>query len=120
MSVPPNTPVFQPAGLDNLVLLVADPGKAAPYYEKLFGPVASRDPKSNTIRFAVGTSKLALRPLEGGQKSGIERFCVSVAKFDTAAVTKQLTALGAKVAGKQPEGALLFMDPDGIPVEVLG
>ena len=115
----PVEPVFQPIGLDRLELAVGDLDKATVYYEKLFGPVASRDAKAHTVWFRVGTSRLGLKPVTGDQKPTIDRFCVSVAPFNAAAVTKRLGDLGAKVEGTEPSGELSFTDPDGIRLQVV-
>jgi len=49
----------------------------------------------------------------------IDRFCVSVAPFNTAAATKRLRDLGATVEDAELSGELSFSDPDGIRLQAV-
>jgi catechol 2,3-dioxygenase-like lactoylglutathione lyase family enzyme len=51
-------PVFHPAGIEHVLLNVADPETSARFYEKIFGPVALRS--NNRIWFRAGRSRVGL------------------------------------------------------------
>ncbi len=109
-------PVFRPAGIEHVLLNVADPDASARFYEKIFGPVALR--RNNRIWFRVGRSRVGLLKTPEGQRHGVNHFCVSAAPFDYDAVVARLTALGAKIEPPELPGAPSFRDPDGMLVQV--
>jgi catechol 2,3-dioxygenase-like lactoylglutathione lyase family enzyme len=111
-------PVFQPTGLDHILLNVSDPEKSAAFYEKIFGSVTQRN--NNRIWFQVGKSRIGLLQAPGGQKPGVNHFCVSAAAFDYASVAAKLEAAGAKVESPEVSGAPEFRDLDGLLVQVMG
>lgn len=111
------TPIFQPAGLDHILLNVSDPEKSAAFYAKILGPVTQRN--NNRIWFQVGKSRIGLLQTPAGQKAGVNHFCVSAAAFDYAMVTKKLEAAGAKLETPEVAGAPEFRDPDGLLVQVM-
>ena len=111
-------PIFQPTGIEHLLLQVTDPEKSAKFYEKLFGPVTQR--ANNRIWFRAGGSRIGLLALPSGQRPGVNHFCVSAAAFDYDAATKKLQQAGAKMEKPEVSGAPEFRDPNGILVQVMG
>jgi catechol 2,3-dioxygenase-like lactoylglutathione lyase family enzyme len=109
-------PVFRPAGIEHVLLNVADPEASVGFYEKIFGPVAQRN--NNRIWFRVGLSRVGLLKTPERQRPGVNHFCVSAAPFDYDAVVARLAALGAKVEPAELPGAPSFRDPDGMRVQV--
>ena len=109
-------PVFRAAGIEHVLLNVADPEASARFYEKIFGPVALRN--NNRIWFRVGRSRVGLLETPDGQRPGVNHFCVSAAPFDYDAVVARLAALSAKVEPPELPGSPSFRDPDGMLVQV--
>jgi catechol 2,3-dioxygenase-like lactoylglutathione lyase family enzyme len=110
-------PIFRPAGLDHILLNVADQEKAAAFYAQIFGPVAQRN--NNRVWFQVGGSRIGLVQTPSGQRAGVNHFCVSAAAFDYDAVTNKLQQAGARVEKPEVAGAPEFRDPDGMLVQVM-
>lgn len=110
-------PIFRPTGLDHLLLRTPDPEKSVAFYEKLFGPMTQRS--NGRIWFQAGKSRIGVAALAGGQRAGVDHFCVSAPAFDYAAVTKKLEEAGAKVQTPEIAGWPEFRDPDGILVQVM-
>ena len=73
-------PIFQPSGIDHILLNVPDPGKSAAFYEKVLGPVTRRN--NNRTWFQTGTSRIGLLKTPEGQRAGVNHFCVSASAFD--------------------------------------
>ena len=119
-SVPLNgEPIFQPAGIEHVLLHVADQEKSAAFYEKIFGPVTARN--NNRVWFQAGKTRLGLLKTPAGEKPGVNHYCVSsVAKFDYDAMVKKLEQVGAKIEAPEVRGAPEFRDPDGMLVQVMG
>ncbi len=112
----PSQPIFQPTGLDHILLNVSDPEKSAAFYEKIFGPVSQRS--NNRIWFQVGRSRVGLVKVPSGQKPGINHFCVAANSFEYAAVTKKLGAAGAHLETPEGPDTPEFRDLDGLLVQV--
>jgi catechol 2,3-dioxygenase-like lactoylglutathione lyase family enzyme len=110
-------PIFQPAGLDHILLNVSDPERSAAFYQKIFGPVAQRN--NNRIWFQAGRSRVGLLQATAGQKPGVNHFCVSAAAFDYAAATKRLQGIGGKIESAELAGAPQFRDLNGLLVQVM-
>ena len=110
-------PIFQPVGLDHILLNVSEPEKSAAFYAKIFGPIAQRN--NNRIWFQTGKSRVGLLQTPVGQKPGVNHFCVSAASFEYAAATSKLEATGAKVEAPEVRGAPEFRDLDGLLVQVM-
>src|SRR5262245_3882999 len=96
-------PIFQPSGLDHVLLNVSDPEKAAGFYEKIFGPPNQRN--NNRIWFQVGGSRIGLLQTPPGQRAGVNHFCVSAAAFNYDAVVRRLQQAGVKVEAPEVAGA---------------
>jgi catechol 2,3-dioxygenase-like lactoylglutathione lyase family enzyme len=117
-SGPPDTqPIFQPTGLDHILLNVSDPEKSAAFYEKIFGPVSQRN--NNRIWFQVGKSRVGLLQTPSGQKPGVNHFCVAAAPFDYSTATKKLAETNAHLEKPEVAGAPEFRDLDGLLVQVM-
>lgn len=111
-------PVFQPLGFDHILINVADPEKSAAFYEKIFGPVARRN--NNRTWFQAGKTQIGLLQTPGGQRAGVNHYCVSAAPFDYASATKKLELAGASLVAPELAGAPEFRDPDGLLIQVTG
>jgi catechol 2,3-dioxygenase-like lactoylglutathione lyase family enzyme len=109
-------PIFQPTGLDHILLNVSDPEKSAAFYEKILGPVSQRN--NNRIWFQVGRSRVGLLKVPSGQKPGVNHFCVAANSFEYAEVTKKLEAAGAHLETPEADGLPEFRDPDNLLVQV--
>jgi catechol 2,3-dioxygenase-like lactoylglutathione lyase family enzyme len=110
-------PIFQPTGIDHILLNVSDPEKSAAFYAKIFGPVTQRN--NNRIWFQVGRSRVGLLQVPAGQKPGVNHFCVAVNSFDYGDSTKKLAAAGAHIETPEVAGAPEFRDVDGLLVQVM-
>jgi catechol 2,3-dioxygenase-like lactoylglutathione lyase family enzyme len=110
-------PIFQPTGIDHILLNVSDPEKSAAFYAKIFGPVTQRN--NNRIWFQVGKSRLGLLQTLPGRQPGVNHFCVAAASFDYADVTKKLAAAGAHIEMPEVVGNPEFRDLDGLLVQVM-
>jgi catechol-2,3-dioxygenase len=110
-------PIFNPTGLDHILLNVSDPEKSAAFYEKIFGAVTQRN--NNRIWFQAGKSRIGLLQVPAGQKPGVNHFCIAAAAFDYAAATKMLQSTGAHVEKPEVASAPEFRDLDGLLVQVM-
>ena len=109
-------PVFQPQAIEHVLLYVADPAAASPFYEKVLGPAAAR--ADGVVWFNVGRARLGLQKTTAGQRTGVHHFAVAAARFDTAATGERLKRLGATVEPSDGTGTIAFRDPDGMLVHV--
>jgi catechol 2,3-dioxygenase-like lactoylglutathione lyase family enzyme len=109
--------IFQPIGLDHVLLNVSDTEKSTAFYEKILGPVVQRN--HNRIWFQAGKTRIGLLPTPGGQRPGVNHFCVSAAPFDYDAVMQKLKQAGAEPEAPEVKGAPEFRDPDGYLVQVM-
>ncbi len=75
-------PIFQPTGLDHILLNVSDLPKSVAFYAKIFGPVAQVN--NNRTWFQAGKSRIGLLQAPAGMKPGVNYFCVSAAAFNFA------------------------------------
>ena len=118
--VPPRKGLVTPLGVDHVLLHVADLDKGTRFYRILYGQEALTDRTTGRVWFQIGDTRLGLQQAAAGQKPHIETFGIKVKPFDSAAVTKGLQALGARVAPTPYEpGVVRLIDPDGISLEVV-
>jgi catechol 2,3-dioxygenase-like lactoylglutathione lyase family enzyme len=110
-------PIFQPTGLDHILLNVSDPERSAAFYQKIFGPISQRN--NNRIWFQAGRSRIGLLQSTASQKPGVNHFCVSAAPFDYAAAIKKLEEVKAKVEPPEVATAPEFRDLDGLLIQVM-
>ena len=109
--------IFEPLGLDHILLNVSDPERSAAFYQKIFGPVTQRN--NNRIWFQAGKSRIGLLQASAGQRPGVNHFCVLAAAFDYTAATKKLEEVKAKVETPEVAGAPEFRDLDGLLIQVM-
>lgn len=109
--------MLQPAGLDHIVLTVADLDATAAFYRKFFGMEASRTKNPARVWFNVSGTRLGLEPAASGKQPGVDHFCVKVMGLDRRTPEK-LRQLGVEIAPSNDEGLLRFRDPNGIVVEL--
>lgn len=109
-------PVFRPAGIEHVLLNVPDPEASARFYEKVFGPIATRT--NGRIWFRVGRSRIGVIKTPDGQRPGVNHFCISAEPFNYDAVVSRIAALGSKVEPAEAAGSPLFRDPDGMLLQV--
>ena len=113
----PGPALFQPTGIEHILLNVTDPEKSAVFYEKIFGPVTQRN--NNRTWFQVGKSRLGLLKVPAGGKLGVNHFCVAASGFEYDASLKKLAEAGAHIENPEVAGAPEFRDPDGLLVQVM-
>jgi catechol 2,3-dioxygenase-like lactoylglutathione lyase family enzyme len=109
-------PLVRPRGLAHVVRYVTDLDRAAAFYRKFFGTEVPED--GGGLAFRAAHTRWILRETPANEAPRIDRFGVYAARFDAAAVTQGLTALGARVVSTAPE-RLHFRCPDGLGVELL-
>jgi catechol 2,3-dioxygenase-like lactoylglutathione lyase family enzyme len=109
-------PLVRPRGLAHVVRYVADLDRAAVFYRKLFGAELPED--GGGLAFRAAHTRWILREAPANETPRIDRFGVYAARFDAAAVARELNALGARVISTAPE-RLHFRCPDGLGVELL-
>ncbi len=113
--------LLTPKGVDHALLKVSNMDKALQFYRVLYGKKDVRDRKTGRVWFPIGDTRLVLEQTkyQFGDKPRIAHFGIKVAPFDRAAVSEQLTKLGAQVLPSEDEPDVLrFKDIDGITVEV--
>jgi catechol 2,3-dioxygenase-like lactoylglutathione lyase family enzyme len=109
---------FRPTGLDHILMDVTNVEKAAAFYERVFGPVTQRN--NNRTWFQVGKSRIGLLATSNGRRPGVNHFCVSVAAFDHETAMKKVEQAGGKREASENPTDVMFRDPDGILVQVVG
>jgi catechol 2,3-dioxygenase-like lactoylglutathione lyase family enzyme len=109
-------PIFQPTGLDHILLNVSEPEKSAAFYEKIFGPPIQR--LNNRIWFQVGKSRVGLLQVPAGQRPGVKHFCVAAASFDYIAALKKLTEISVRAETPDVVGTAEFRDLNGLLLQV--
>ncbi len=127
------------AGLDHVVLRVADLAASLRFYETVLGcPVEKRQEAIGLVQLRAGRSLIDLVPLDGqlGAAGGagpgaegrnMDHFCLQVADWDADAIRAHLAAHGidapepAPRYGAQGSGPSIYIsDPDGNVVELKG
>lgn len=130
---------FAPAGLDHVVLRIAELPRALAFYCDTLGcRVESRQEAIGLVQLRAGRSLIDLVPLDGklGRQGGagpgaegrnMDHFCLRVEPFDAAAMIAWLRERGAQPgevasrSGAEGEGPSIYVtDPDGNVVELKG
>ena len=125
------------AGLDHLVLRVADLDRATAFYRDVLGcPVEKWQPELGLLQLRAGAALIDLVPLDGklGREGGagpaaegrnLDHFCLRLAAFDEAALRAHLARHGVAAGetvqryGAEGTGPSLYLkDPDGNTVEL--
>src|SRR5215468_178506 len=129
------TNAIQVAGLDHLVLRVADLDRAIKFYGEVLGcHVERRLDEPNLVQLRAGTSMIDLVPAGPGEQPGkaagrrnLDHFAVRIGAFDFRALAAHLRKHGIEVGevrrryGAEGYGSSLYItDPDGNVVELKG
>ncbi len=107
--------IFQPTGIEHILLNVTDPEKTVAFYEKILGPAAQR--ADGRIWFRVGRSRIGLVQ---SSKPGVYRIGISAKTYQYGAAVITLAAMGATTQKPEMQGAAEFLDPDGLRIQVTG
>jgi glyoxylase I family protein len=132
-------PAIIPAGLDHIVLRIADKPAMVAFYCDVIGCSVDRDrPDLGLTHLRAGSCLIDLVTLDGplGARGGappgeegrnLDHFCLMLASFDEAAIRAQLAAHGVEALesglryGAQGEGPSIYVrDPEGTVVELKG
>jgi catechol 2,3-dioxygenase-like lactoylglutathione lyase family enzyme len=108
--------LFQPYGMDHVLLRVADPGRSAQFYDRFFARTRAKQSGETWYRAADTTIRLAR---SGDGATGFKRVGIRVGPYDVARVTAGLSALGARVGAGTNAASLRFTDLDGFEVELI-
>jgi len=126
---------IQVAGLDHLVLRVADLDRAIKFYGEVLGcHVERRLDEPKLVQLRAGSSMIDLVPAGAAPQSAeaaagrnVDHFAVRIATFDFPALTAHLQRHGIAVGevrrryGAEGYGSSLYItDPDGNVVELKG
>jgi catechol 2,3-dioxygenase-like lactoylglutathione lyase family enzyme len=112
--------VFDPLGLEYVLLAVSDRERALRYYRFMYGEgLETRDaevPERVWFNLARNT-RIGIEPVAAGAAPRFVRFGIKVAPFDSAKVAPVLRAAGAEVLTTSPS-LIRFRDNYGITLEV--
>ena len=129
------TKAIQVAGLDHLVLRVADLDRAIKFYGEVLGcHVERRLDEPKLVQLRAGTSMIDLVPAGPGEQPGkaasernLDHFAVRISTFDFPALAAHLQRHGIAAGevrrryGAEGYGSSLYItDPDGNVVELKG
>ena len=110
---------FTPLGIRELTLRVKDLGKAAAFYESIFGGAATpaNPGRSRSFRFGDCTLRLVSRGSEPASDTrALERVSIAVQAFSPGRARRLLSDHGIQTRSDTRE--VVFEDPDGIPVQL--
>ncbi len=118
------------AGLDHVVLRVADIDRAIAFYEQVLGlHVERRLAEIGLVQLRAGTAMIDLVPKSEDEDAGrnMDHFAVRIEQMDVAALTAHLQAHGIDAGevrrryGAEGYGSSIYItDPDGNTVELKG
>jgi catechol 2,3-dioxygenase-like lactoylglutathione lyase family enzyme len=131
---------FAPAGIDHVVLRVADLPRSLAFYEKVLGCKTERNQEDIGLwQLRAGAALIDLVPVDGvvGRRGGpapgsnghnMDHLALAIRPFDRAALQAHLARHGVAVEGGSDgnygaEGespALIIRDPDGNMIELMG
>ena len=116
--ISPDAPIFEPVGIENVVVQVPDLDKSAAYYRKFLNGRTTRE--GDRLWIDVANTRLALEKMAPGARPVISSFCARVRPYDRAAAARKLEALGAQIipAAKADGDVLRFKSPMGLVVDV--
>ncbi|HEY4039205.1 MAG TPA: VOC family protein [Burkholderiaceae bacterium] len=139
-ATPSATPAMAPvqiAGLDHVVLRVADLERSSAFYRDVLAcQVEKWQPELGLLQLRAGSALIDLISLDGrlGREGGagpsregrnMDHFCLVLQRFDEAALRAHLAARGVEAGrtadryGAQGYGASIYIqDPDGNTVEL--
>ncbi len=124
--------LFEPLGLDHVVLRVRDQEVSRRFYCELLGATLDHvNPKFSLVQLRFGQALIDLLPLDSATptpspEAGMDHLCLSIRCEDLAKVADALRAKGVAVEGEVIErrgafgqGPSLYLrDPDGYRVEL--
>jgi catechol 2,3-dioxygenase-like lactoylglutathione lyase family enzyme len=109
--------LVQPEHLDHVVLRVSELERSLGFYRRFFGPETKSAGADSPAGFQVAGTRLVLEKAAEGEPARIERVGINVRPFDKAAVSRELTQLGARVS-TEGKHSLRFTDPFGLVIEL--
>jgi glyoxylase I family protein len=120
--------IFEPLGLDHVVLRVKDQEASRRFYTEALGCTVDHvNERISLVQLRFGDQLIDLLPGgRGPDGSGMDHFCLSIRCADLSAVREALTEKGVAVDGDVVErrgafgtGPSLYLrDPDGYRVEL--
>ena len=134
------TAPFQPAGIDHVVLRVADAARALAFYENVLGCRLERHQENIGLwQLRAGSSLIDLVNIDGvvGTRGGaapgkegrnVDHVAIAIRPFGRNALRAQLAGHGVAIEGgsddnygaEGPSPALYIHDPDGNMIELMG
>jgi catechol 2,3-dioxygenase-like lactoylglutathione lyase family enzyme len=134
-----SAPAIRIAGLDHVVLVVADLARAIDFYERVLGCRVERtldEPKLVQLRAGASLIDLVPTPLTAeaagaeeasGERRNMDHFALRLESFDAAALSTHLRRQGVAFGevheryGAEGYGPSIYLtDPDGNVVELKG
>lgn len=119
--------IFDPLGLDHIVLRVSDQEASQRFYVDSLGCTLDHvNARISLVQLRFGEQLIDLLPGERAEGGGLDHFCLSIRCGDLTAVRDGLRARGVTVDGDVVErrGAfgtgpsLYIQDPDGYHIEL--
>ena len=124
--------LFEPLGLDHVVLHVRDQEASQRFYCEVLGATLDHvNPKFSLVQLRFGQALIDLLPLEArapapSPEAGMDHLCLSIRCDDLGKVAAALQARGVTVEGEVVErrgafgqGPSLYLrDPDGYRIEL--
>ena len=125
-------PLFEPLGLDHVVLRVRDQAASRRFYTEVLGCTLEHlNAKSSLVQLRFGLHLLDLLPLgpnapAPAPERGMDHLCLSIRCDDLETVAARLRARGVTVEGEVVkrrgafgDGSSLYLrDPDGYRIEL--
>ena len=131
---------FQPAGIDHVVLRVADVPRALAFYEGVLGcRLERRQEDIGLWQLRAGTALIDLVTIDGvvGRRGGaaparegrnVDHVAIAIRPFERERLTAHLAARGVEIEGGAEDNygatgdspALYIHDPDGNMIELMG
>jgi catechol 2,3-dioxygenase-like lactoylglutathione lyase family enzyme len=124
--------LFEPLGIDHVVLHVRDQAASQRFYTDLLGCTLDHvNPKFSLIQLRFGQALIDLLPLDPragapSPETGMDHLCLSIRSEDPEKVARELRARGVTVEGEVVkrrgafgEGPSIYIrDPDGYRIEL--
>lgn len=104
-----------PIGFDSILLKVQDLSRSADFYRNFYNEAPAD--VAGQLSFTAADTRINLRTVAAGESAGVDYYTMRVAAFDSAAVAKELTTMGATIEASAP-GLVRFRDPDGLGIEL--
>lgn len=116
--ISPDAPIFEPIGLDSVVVQVSDLERSLAYYRKFLNGPVTRD--GDRVWITAAGTRLGFEKVASGGKPVIASCCVRVRPFDRPAAIRKLQALGGQIipAAKVDGDVLRFRSPMGLVMDI--